>query len=298
MDCAACHSAWTNTCMGCHLEGEYDEGDNFSNITGERIVFRERNADFVYQSPLFFQLGVDPTGKITQFSSNTKTFFQYRDRKNVDSEVFTFSDRNGAGSNPAVVTPSLSHNAMMAHSIRGKVDMEGKNEGPRYCAACHLTESGLEEFGEEYDDFRSAIAGGNWGALDFPLLEEHFGRNTGNRLNSPLFVHMVAGLGSGLFLFDEHGCPVNLLDDNPDRAGCDGNAPKFNFDPLNVAYHLDRIVEETGVSNGSNNHPMLDTANGPELRFGALDADLSGPCLLYTSPSPRDGLLSRMPSSA
>ena len=26
--------------------------------------------------------------------------------------------------------------------------------------------------------------------------------------------------------------------------------------------------------------------------------DLSGGCLLYTSPSPRDGLLSRMPSSA
>ena len=24
----------------------------------------------------------------------------------------------------------------------------------------------------------------------------------------------------------------------------------------------------------------------------------AGPCLLYTSPSPRDGLLSRMPSSA
>ena len=27
-------------------------------------------------------------------------------------------------------------------------------------------------------------------------------------------------------------------------------------------------------------------------------ASLSGSCLLYTSPSPRDGLLSRMPSSA
>ena len=26
--------------------------------------------------------------------------------------------------------------------------------------------------------------------------------------------------------------------------------------------------------------------------------DMSDPCLLYTSPSPRDGLLSRMPSSA
>ena len=29
-----------------------------------------------------------------------------------------------------------------------------------------------------------------------------------------------------------------------------------------------------------------------------LAAALSGVCLLYTSPSPRDGLLSRMPSSA
>ena len=28
------------------------------------------------------------------------------------------------------------------------------------------------------------------------------------------------------------------------------------------------------------------------------DVDLSVACLLYTSPSPRDGLLSRMPSSA
>ena len=29
-----------------------------------------------------------------------------------------------------------------------------------------------------------------------------------------------------------------------------------------------------------------------------LAAERLGPCLLYTSPSPRDGLLSRMPSSA
>ena len=30
----------------------------------------------------------------------------------------------------------------------------------------------------------------------------------------------------------------------------------------------------------------------------SVQLDLSGDCLLYTSPSPRDGLLSRMPSSA
>ena len=29
-----------------------------------------------------------------------------------------------------------------------------------------------------------------------------------------------------------------------------------------------------------------------------LDGHFEGTCLLYTSPSPRDGLLSRMPSSA
>ena len=29
-----------------------------------------------------------------------------------------------------------------------------------------------------------------------------------------------------------------------------------------------------------------------------IQVDITEPCLLYTSPSPRDGLLSRMPSSA
>ena len=35
-----------------------------------------------------------------------------------------------------------------------------------------------------------------------------------------------------------------------------------------------------------------------ELPSFAVFADALAPCLLYTSPSPRDGLLSRMPSSA
>ena len=34
------------------------------------------------------------------------------------------------------------------------------------------------------------------------------------------------------------------------------------------------------------------------LDYGGLARTLSVFCLLYTSPSPRDGLLSRMPSSA
>jgi hypothetical protein len=73
MDCIACHGSWTNTCIGCHLGGEYDTGNNFSNVTGERSVFKQANADFTYQSPVFFQLGVGPRGKITQLSANTKS---------------------------------------------------------------------------------------------------------------------------------------------------------------------------------------------------------------------------------
>ena len=38
------------------------------------------------------------------------------------------------------------------------------------------------------------------------------------------------------------------------------------------------------------------TLNRPD-KLNAFNAQMQG-CLLYTSPSPRDGLLSRMPSSA
>ena len=40
------------------------------------------------------------------------------------------------------------------------------------------------------------------------------------------------------------------------------------------------------------------TAQNEMFETGIKVIDLLMPCLLYTSPSPRDGLLSRMPSSA
>ena len=276
MDCAACHSAWTNTCMGCHLEGEYNTNQaNASNITGERIVFRERNADFVYQSPVPFQLGVGPRGVIQSFSSNTKTFFQWRDRQGDFSDTFTFSDRNGAGVDPSKAFASMSHNALMAHSIRGRVTNE--NEGPRYCVACHLTDDAIADFGAEYDTFRNALSARNYAGIDFNLLQQHIGQNPGNQLNSPFWVHMIAGLGSGLFLFDEEGCPVNPLDDDSNRKGCDGVAPADSFDLARVEYDLDRIVESNGQANGSNNHAFTTPGSGSALRDGALDPGMAGP---------------------
>ena len=57
----------------------------------------------------------------------------------------------------------------------------------------------------------------------------------------------------------------------------------FGGPPAHVAMMLDRLVHGLG---------WIDEAS-----FTSLFA-LTQACLLYTSPSPRDGLLSRMPSSA
>jgi hypothetical protein len=276
MSCAACHASWSNNCIGCHLRGKYDTGDNFSNITGERIVFEQANADFTYQTPVPFQIGVNADGKIAPISPNTEAFFGWFDRHGELSEVRPFTDRNGGGNNGLVSSlPALSHNLIMPHSIRGKV--ADANEGPRYCVACHLTDQSLATFGAEYDAFRTAMANEDFGALDFPLLATHIGRNSGNQLDSPIWVHMVAGLGSGLFLFDESGCAVNPLDTNPNRVGCDGEAPADHFDPARVRLSLDRIVGPDGRSNGSNAHTFASLDRGPLLRDGATDPNLCGP---------------------
>ena len=100
-------------------------------------------------------------------------------------------------------------------------------------------------------------------------------------MNSPLWVHMVAGLGSGLFLFDENGCAVNDLDTNDRRFGCEDVAPKDAFTTETVnersVFNLDRIVNLNGESQASNNHPMLDPGQGPLLREGAFNVNLAGP---------------------
>jgi hypothetical protein len=293
MDCAACHSSWTNTCMGCHLIGEYDtNNNNFSNITGVRNVFDERNADFVYQSPVFFSLGVNSRGKIAQVSANTKVFFSYRDRFGDFSQVFTFSDRNGGGSNPAAAFPSMSHNALMAHSIRGEVS--ASNEGPRYCSACHLTDNSIAGAKlAEYEQFRADMTAGDWGALPWAALTEQIGRNPGNQLDSAYFVHMAAGLGSGLFLFDDQGAAVNPIDDNPNRVGTLA-PPATTFDPLRVALNLDRIVEPDGTPNGSSNHALIDQSAPSPLRDGAPDPLMAGPLgatLLQRLTDPTSGIV-------
>ena len=53
------------------------------------------------------------------------------------------------------------------------------------------------------------------------------------------------------------------------------------------------LTMPTSISNGAGANSSLTNMNPPLISAYRLDT-----CLLYTSPSPRDGLLSRMPSSA
>jgi hypothetical protein len=270
LDCASCHASWTNNCIGCHLKGQYDANPAnffFSNITGERIVIKEANADFVYQNPIPTYLGINSRGYITQISPAEKMFYRYQDINNNESDVFAFSDRLGEGNNPDNLGrntfPALAMNQMAPHSIRGRLDPTKNSEGLRYCVTCHLTDNSLDNFGDEYAEFRDLYYDNNFAALVdngfFDLLREHIGLNTGNYLDSPFFVHMVAGLGTSLFLFDANGCPVNPFDANANRQNCNNEAPADTFaDQINnVAYDLDRIVEYNGQTNSGSIHPRL-----------------------------------------
>ena len=57
---------------------------------------------------------------------------------------------------------------------------------------------------------------------------------------------------------------------------------------------LDRKTATPLIINGD----MQISQRGTSFTVGTADPYVTDSCLLYTSPSPRDGLLSRMPSSA
>jgi hypothetical protein len=301
VDCIACHASWQNQCLGCHLRSEYNENlqqNLFSNLNGERIVIKQANADFTYISPLMTYLAVNNRNRVTATGAGMKVFYGYTDDQGTESNVFTFTDRRGVGArqqtdgNPH---PGLSQYQMAAHSVRGRVT--GTNEGVRYCVACHNTTAGVAAFGATYQRFLQLYNARDYEAFAAPIndtatetmfdvLQEHIGQNPGNQLNSPFFVHMAAGLGSGLFLSDANGCPVNPLDDNTNRPIClDANGNRTSPRALweanpaarvaQVRFDWDRLVEVNGITNASSSHPL--TEFGANLRDGSQNDDLTGP---------------------
>ena len=71
--------------------------------------------------------------------------------------------------------------------------------------------------------------------------------------------------------------------------------------PENLERVTQKLLHEAKLM-GANEADVITTEGqsiSVDVRQGSLEnADRAEGCLLYTSPSPRDGLLSRMPSSA
>ena len=88
-----------------------------------------------------------------------------------------------------------------------------------------------------------------------------------------------------------------------DGSGVDGWTIVDNKrDTLNV---MDQRIQAQNSNAEGGDVDLVDfLSNGFKIRYNGQMNNQSGttyiyiPCLLYTSPSPRDGLLSRMPSSA
>ena len=61
---------------------------------------------------------------------------------------------------------------------------------------------------------------------------------------------------------------------------------------------IEKYIEEMGLPDALKNVPIIESALDPKARSKVGAKGLWQFCLLYTSPSPRDATLSRMPSSA
>ena len=115
------------------------------------------------------------------------------------------------------------------------------------------------------------------------------------------YVYLVAQLGAKVIL--EVQRPLLKLLKNLDGVGSifvkGDNLPEFDYQcplmslPLAFKTELGSIPKFTGQLAHEN-----DRLKNWQIKLGNKTKPRVGICLLYTSPSPRDGLLSRMPSSA
>ena len=68
-----------------------------------------------------------------------------------------------------------------------------------------------------------------------------------------------------------------------------------NISPSNNLKNLNLIINSDTYKLA---HEDIDLLSRNEMRGVRMLLEITKPCLLYTSPSPRDATLSRMPSSA
>ena len=89
-----------------------------------------------------------------------------------------------------------------------------------------------------------------------------------------------------------------LLKGHQDEHNFAGKVLTTYFSESHSKKHTDSDVKEVEAMFQKKKLENKRAAKGDSYYYSCVDSPLIGDCLLYTSPSPRDGLLSRMPSSA
>ena len=106
--------------------------------------------------------------------------------------------------------------------------------------------------------------------------------------------------GIGEFRLSENVGSLTNLPLDADTCGVNANAdiPQSGTIKFSDFYNsrLNQVVDLYSIGNSTSRQNAKDRWNNGNVHI--VGSTKTGNCLLYTSPSPRDGLLSRMPSSA
>ena len=81
-------------------------------------------------------------------------------------------------------------------------------------------------------------------------------------------------------------------------GACSGNPGPGGWGVLMRWGEIEKEISGGEINTTNNRMELMAAIKGLEALNKRGQIDLYTDCLLYTSPSPRDGLLSRMPSSA
>ena len=132
-------------------------------------------------------------------------------------------------------------------------------------------------------------AAGSYGGSRQAILEGAFDDALIKQLGDVLDTGYATAYDKGLAQF-------NLEQDRGSTAQKDANIYGMNvIDKLAELGGVQRAIDAEGVAADKE---QFEEERDYDLKMAQYKASLLEGCLLYTSPSPRDGLLSRMPSSA
>ena len=73
---------------------------------------------------------------------------------------------------------------------------------------------------------------------------------------------------------------------------------KYKLENPNFSFELNELIQKIKSENNQETEDLFSTINSLREKLDQSIFEKNNACLLYTSPSPRDGTSSRMPSSA